>query len=513
MKELNRNTAVEMNLPESSYPVRILQFGEGNFLRAFMDWMVQGMNTKGLFNGKVSVVQPLAQGMLPMMEEQDYLYTLLLRGVQNGEVTVEKEVVQVLERGVNPYEDFSAYLAEAENPDLRIIISNTTEAGIVLRSEDKTEDTPPVSFPGKLLVLLKKRFDHFNGDLSKGFLFFPCELIEKNGTKLKEVLLELAGQWYPGNTDFISWLEEANLFFNTLVDRIVSGYPADEVESLWEEAGYKDNLMDTGEIFHFLAVEGPVEYEKEFPLVQAGFNVKWCDDLTPYRTRKVRILNGAHTMTVLAAWLYGLETVKNCMDDEVVSEYIRQGIFDEIIPTLDLPADELAEYGGAILERFSNPYIKHLLLSISLNSVSKFKTRVLPSVLEYISRTGENPKLLSFSLAALVLFYKSENPGLYGASLSAVRPLDGKEYVIKDSPEVLDFFFHLWKGKTGASREEAESLMEAVLKKTEFWGQDLNLLPGFRDLTASYLSSMVIEGVPAVMKNLAEKKVTGGGHV
>ena len=396
MTQLNRNTAVAVGKEIAERPVRILQFGEGNFLRAFMDWMVDGMNQKGLFDGNVALVQPLAQGMIGMMKEQDYLYTLFLRGVQNGEVVIEKSINDSVSRAVNPYEDFDAYLAEAENPDLRIIISNTTEAGIELRKEDSVEDRPPVSFPGKLLLLLKRRYDHFGRDAAKGLLFFPCELIEKNGTNLKAVLNTLAESWYKDEPGFIKWLNEANVFFNTLVDRIVSGYPREEVESLWKELGYKDNLLDTGEIFHFLVVEGPAEYEKEFPIIQAGFNVKWCDDLTPYRTRKVRILNGAHTMTVLAAWLFGLETVKECMDDGVFSSYIKKGIFEEIIPTLDLPAEELAEYGGAILERFSNPYIRHLLLSISLNSVSKFKTRVLPSLLEYRERKGEWPRPAEF---------------------------------------------------------------------------------------------------------------------
>ncbi|MBF9014299.1 MULTISPECIES: tagaturonate reductase [unclassified Oceanispirochaeta] len=500
MKQLNLNQAQEMKLEKNNKPVRILQFGEGNFLRAFIDWMVDGMNKQNLFNGKISIVQPLPQGMIGMMGEQDYLYTLLLRGIQGGEVTVEKKIIDAVERGVNPYEDFEAYLAEAENPDLRIIVSNTTEAGIVLREEDSPGDTPPVSFPGKLLLLLKKRYDHFEGDPSKGFLLFPCELIEENGTNLKNILLDLAGRWYSDSPAFLSWIDEANVFFNTLVDRIVSGYPRDEVEGLWEEAGYKDNLLDTGEIFHFLVIEGPSEYEKEFPLVQGGFNVKWCDDLTPYRTRKVRILNGAHTMTVLAAWLYGLETVKNCMDDELVSAYIRKGIFDEIIPTLDLPADELSEYGAAILERFSNPYIKHFLLSISLNSVSKFKTRVLPSILEYINRTGENPRLLSFSLAALVLFYKST--GSDSDSLTALRALDGKEYTIRDSPEVLEYFSSLWNDRSCDSRKDGESIMDLVLKKEDYWGQDLSLVDGLSELTGSFLYSMVRKGVPSVMAEL-----------
>ncbi len=499
MKQMNKETAAAVGKQIAERPVRILQFGEGNFLRAFMDWMVDGMNNKGLFNGNVALVQPLAQGMISMMKEQDYLYTLLLRGVQKGEVVIEKSIIDAVSRAVNPYEQFDAYLAEAENPDLRIIISNTTEAGIVLREEDKPSDTPPVSFPGKLLLLLKRRYDLFGGDPEKGLLFFPCELIDKNGTNLKAVLKTLAASWYAGESGFMTWLDEANVFFNTLVDRIVSGYPRDEAEALWEEQGYKDNLLDTGEIFHFLVVEGPAEYEKEFPLIQAGFNVKWCDDLTPYRTRKVRILNGAHTMTVLAAWLFGLETVKECMDDELFSAYIKKGIFEEIIPTLDLPAEELEEYGGAILERFSNPYIRHLLLSISLNSVSKFKTRVLPSLLEYRERKGEWPSLLSFSLAALVLFYKG---GLAGGTMTGKRAVDGAEYEIKDSPEVLSFFEELWKSGDASDAAGAASIMEAVLSRTEYWNEDLSARDGLIETTAKWLQAMASRGMAPVLKEL-----------
>lgn len=494
MKRLDKSTGPKRDSFDH-LPVKVLQFGEGNFLRAFMDWMIQGMNRKGLFNGRVSIVQPIEHGMVDVLNEQDGRYTLLLRGVQNGEVTVEKEVINSIARALNPYADFDAYLREAENPHLRVIISNTTEAGIELRLDDKPTDTPASSFPGKLLQLMKRRYDFFNGDLSKGFLIFPCELIDRNGDTLKQVLRDLATSWFPEDPAFQAWLTEANVFFTTLVDRIVSGYPKEEVEALCNDFGYKDQLIVTGEIFHFLAIEGPVEYEPEFPLVTAGFNVKWCDDLTPYRTRKVRILNGAHTMTVLAAHLYGLETVKDCMDDPVLSTYIRKGLFEDIIPTLDLPQKELDDFAGAVLERFANPYIRHLLLSISLNSVSKFKTRVLPSLLEYHKRRGELPDLLTFSLAALILFYRGEERG--ETSLKARRPLDDADYEINDSPEVLDWFLDAW-----THDKDIKVLVEAFLAKTDYWEQDLNDVPGLCDKVAIYLNAMIRDGVPTVLKQV-----------
>ena len=501
MKALNREMATTVGVTQRELPVRLLQFGEGNFLRAFIDWMVAEMNDKGLFNGRVALVQPLEHGMLDKLAQQDYLYTLLLRGIEDGEVVVRRRVVDVIERGVNVYTQFDDYLAEAENPDLRIIVSNTTEAGIVLRREDAPTDAPPLSFPGKLLRLMKRRYDVFEGDATKGLLLFPCELIDRNGDTLKAVLTELAGRWYPGDTAFLTWLTEANVYFNTLVDRIVSGYPREEAAALCEEFGYQDDLVDTGEIFHFLAVEGPAQYEPEFPLVSAGLQVTWCDDLTPYRTRKVRILNGAHTMTVLAAHLYGLSTVQECMDDPVMSRYVRKGVFEEIVPTLDLSQEELLAFGEAVLERFSNPYIKHFLLSISLNSVSKFKARVLPSLLEYQRRRGELPELLTFSLAALVLFYRGGERK--GPALMAERAVDGAPYEINDTPEVLDWFADLWQGQTALDEPGATALMGKVLAQQEFWGMDLTTVAGLSEATGCYLAAMITEGVRPVLARVA----------
>ena len=561
--------AAELDEAINHLPIKVLQFGEGNFLRAFIDWMIQGMNDQGLFNGRVSVVQPIDHGMVEVLNDQNGLYTLLLRGIQDGQVVVEKSVIQSIARGINPYTHFDAYLKEAENPQLRIIVSNTTEAGIEFRRDDPSTAEPPLSFPGKLLRFMKHRFDYFKGDPAKGFLLFPCELIDRNGDTLKDVLTRLAETWYPEDTVFKSWLLDANVYFNTLVDRIVSGYPKEEAEALADDLGYTDALIDTGEIFHFLVIEGPRKYEVEFPLITGGFNVTWCDDMTPYRTRKVRILNGAHTMTVLAAHLYGLETVKDCMDDPVFSEYIRKGIFEEIIPTLTplgeheserdstnrsgratsnglrstehrndsgrmaawrpvvstgqeqkaartsskqpdfqvcnnptiqpsnhpVP-DELEQYGAAVLERFANPYIRHLLLSISLNSVSKFKTRVLLSLLEYQKRQGTLPEVLTFSLAALILFYRGMERR--ETSIIARRPLDGKRYDINDSPDILDEFLALWTNES-----DLDALVRAVLGKEDYWDMDLNTVPELTAAVSGYLQRMIRDGVPAVVKQVA----------
>ena len=479
------------NVTASEYkelPEKVLQFGEGNFMRGFVDWMFHKMNQQGLFNGKVVVVQPIAQGMVDMLNKQDNLYTLLLRGIQNGKVVEEREVISSISRGINPYSDFQEYMKCAENPDLRVIVSNTTEAGISYNPNDKFEDAPPASFPGKLTVFLHKRFKFFNGDISKGFIIIPCELIDRNGDNLKKIVLQLANEWNLGS-EFIKWVEEANYFFNSLVDRIVTGYPRDEFEKLTQELGYTDNCLNTAEIFHFWAIEGDVRVSGEVPFSKAGLNVVWTEDMTPYRSRKVRILNGAHTMTVLGAYLSGKDTVKECMDDESILNYMNKGIFEEIIPTLDLPKAELEEFASAVSERFANPFIKHYLLSISLNSTSKFKARVLPSITEYIKRKGELPKVLSFSLAALIAFYRGTS--IEGTSLIGNRP--GNTYQINDDMPVLEFFKGLW-AEYDETKAGAEKLVKAVLSNTAMWGQDLNELSGFTAVVADYLYSILTKG-------------------
>ena len=377
-------------------PERIIQFGEGGFLRGFVDWMVQKLNDNGSYSGNVVVVQPIADGMCDMLTAQNCGYTHLIRGVEG----VEKTVVNSISRCVKPYDDFAAYLALAENPDFRFVVSNTTEAGIVFSAEDKITDAPPKSFPAKLTLLLKKRFELG----LKGFVFLPCELIDRNGDNLKKCVLEYAKLWNLGDA-FAKWVEEENVFTNTLVDRINTGYPKGEELDL----GYEDNMVNTSEYFHLWVIETEYDIEAELPFSKAGLNVIVTKDkLEMYRTRKVRILNGAHTSLVPYALLSGLDTVKSCVDNDVMREHIRKCVFDEIIPTLDLPRDELVAYAENVLERFNNPYIKHYLSAIALNSVSKFKVRVLPSILEYIKRYGKMPETLLFAFAKLIDFYKTD---------------------------------------------------------------------------------------------------------
>jgi tagaturonate reductase len=496
MTALNRT---QLQNPEAiaALPEKVLQFGEGNFLRGFVDWMIHKLNENNLFNGRVAVVQPIAQGLTQMVNDQDGLYTLLLRGIQNGQIVEQKDLISSISRGINPYSDFAAYLATAENPELRFVISNTTEAGISYSAEDRYDDAPPASFPGKLTVLLHKRFTAFNGAADKGLVIIPCELIEKNGENLKKIVLRLASEWNLG-ADFTAWIEQHNYFLNTLVDRIVTGYPKDEITELTAKLGYEDKLLNTAEIFHLWVIEGDKRFAEELPFHKVGLDVIWTDDMTPYRTRKVRILNGAHTMTVLAAHLYGLDTVKECMDDELIRTFMEKGVFNEIIPTLELPENELKDFAAAVTERFANPFIRHYLLSISLNSTSKFKTRVLPSVLEYVSRKGELPKVLSFSLAALFAFYRGTE--LRGNALIGKRA-KGDEYSISDDQPVLELFQSLWTAYDG-TREGAGVLVSTLLGRTDMWGKDLNEVEGFSALVADYLYGIITNGVQDTLKEV-----------
>ena len=419
-----------MKFEKVTRPERVIQFGEGGFLRGFVDWMIQKLNDNGSFCGNVVVVQPIEQGMCDMLTAQNCGYTHLIRGVEG----VEKTVVNSISRCVKPYDDFASYLALAENPDFRFVVSNTTEAGIVFSEEDKITDAPPKSFPAKLTLLLKRRFELG----LPGFVFLPCELIDRNGDNLKKCVLAYAKLWGLGDK-FASWIENENYFTNTLVDRINTGYPKGEDVGL----GYEDNMVNTSEYFHLWVIETDYDIEAELPFAAAGLNVIVTKDkLEMYRTRKVRILNGAHTSLVPYALLSGLDTVKSCVDNDVMREHIRKCVFEEIIPTLDLPRDELVAYANDVLERFNNPYIKHYLSAIALNSVSKFKVRVLPSILEYIKRYGKMPETLLFAFAKLIEFYKTD--------------------MTNDDADVVEFM-------------KSHSTLE-ILANEKLWGVDLSYL-------------------------------------
>lgn len=444
---------------QAKHTERVMQFGEGNFLRGFVDWMFDRLNKEAGGDFGVVVVQPLKDGLINMINEQDGLYTLYLRGLLNGEKTEETRVVDCITRGIDPYKNTDEFFECAKNPDLRFIVSNTTEAGIEYRDDEEFFDK--TTFPGRLAMFMKKRFDL----RLSGFVLLPCELIDKNGDNLKECVIKYAKLWNYGD-DFIKWVNDENCFTNTLVDRIVTGYPRDTAKEMEQGFGYRDNIIDTAEIFHLWVIEGGRKYADELPFDKIGLNVLWTDDVTPYKKRKVRILNGAHTMSVLAARLAGLETVGEMMEDAELYAFVKQGIFDEIIPTLDLPKSELEQFANAVIERFKNPFIRHYLLSIALNSVSKFRVRVLPSLLEYYKRFEKEPACLVFSLAALIMFYRTDETN--------------------DDAEIMEFM------KTASPAE--------ILKRTDYWGADLSfLLPSVEKYTADIDANGIREAMKAVL--------------
>lgn len=471
-------------------PERVLQFGEGNFLRAFVDYFIDLLNEKTGFNSKVVLCQPIAPGLADMINDQEGLYTLFLRGFENGKKVNDKRVISCVSRCLNPYKEYEKVLACAENPELRYIACNTTEAGIAYDPSCQFTDVPAESYPGKLTQFLYKRFEKFGKEAGKGFVILSCELIDNNGKELEKCVLSYAKQWDLGE-EFINWIKAENIFCSTLVDRIVTGYPRNEAATICEELGYQDNLINTGEVFGFWVIEGPESLKKELPFEEAGLPVVICDDHKPYKQRKVRILNGAHTSFVLGAYLAGQDIVRDCMDDEVICGFMNKTIYDEIIPTLTLPKEELLGFASSVTERFKNPFIDHDLLAISLNSTSKWKARVMPSFKGFVEKSGELPKCITASFAFYIAFYQGMN--LTEDGLISSRPA-GNEYTVKDDKSVLQFFYD-------HKDDDAETLTHSVCSNTDFWGEDLSKIPGFEAAVAGYLKSIEEKGAYEVMRD------------
>ena len=470
-------------------PVKVLQFGEGNFLRAFVDWIIDNLNEKTDFNGNVMMVQPLANGMGDMINAQNGLYTTCLRGIQNGKPVEQFRQITSVAGCINPYSEYDKFIAQASNPDLRFIISNTTEAGIAYKEGDKLEDKPQTSFPGKVCAFLYNRYKAFGGDPSKGLIMIPCELIDKNGDNLRRIVLQYAEEWNLGK-EFTDWVENACDFCNSLVDRIVPGYPRAEAEAICE-----------AEIFHLWVIEcHKKSHEDELPTSKAGLNVVWTDDMTFYRTRKVRILNGTHTLMVLASYLSGLNTVEDSVKSPLIGTFMKEGLFNEIIPSMDGDVDELKKYAADVLERFANPYIEHLLLSISLNSVSKFKTRDLPSLLGYVKKFGKIPSHLALSIAALMAFYQGTE--FEGDALVGSR--NGEKYLIKDNREYLETFAALCSREYKCNGCKAKAMTEEILSREDWWGMDLTSIEGLKDVVEKDLRIILDEGIEKAIRSLED---------
>jgi len=474
--------------PAASRPVKVLQFGEGNFLRAFVDYFIDIANEKADFNGSVALVKPISIGTLfPAFKEQDYRYTVLLRGLVDGQAVEQSRVITSVSDAVDAYADYDAYAAYAKCETLRFIVSNTTEAGIVLDESDKFELCPPNSYPGKLTKLLYERAEHFNYAMDKGLIILPVELIDDNGIMLKKCVKALCKLWNLGEK-FESWLDNACVFTSTLVDRIVTGYPRGEDQAIWNQLGYEDRILVTAEPFGLWVIESEKDISKELPLPDCGLPVIYTDNQKPYKQRKVRILNGAHTSFVPMAFQCGYDYVLDAMNDPMIKKFMQDTLYNEVIPTLTLPKDDLMAFAEAVTGRFMNPYIKHALLSICLNSVSKWRARCMPSLLVYAEKEGKLPEHLTFSLAALMGLYHGGK--IVDGKLECIR--DGETYTLQDDAAVLEFFAE-------KSALPAEEMVKAFLGNESFFGPELIKVPGIVESVTASLKDILARGMKTVM--------------
>ncbi|MEM7548622.1 MAG: tagaturonate reductase [Bacteroidota bacterium] len=460
IEKLNRSTAKQT----FKYPTRIIQFGEGNFLRAFVDWMVSRMNQESDFNSGIKIIQPLNHGMAELINSQDGIYHVALNGYEGAQFMSQVDLIDCVNEVINPYSHFKKFLKCAEDESIQIIVSNTTEAGIAFDESNRPKNGVSDTFPGKLTQFLFHRYQTIPE--SERIVVLPCELIDKNGEKLQKTICQYIEHWNLGNY-FQDWVNKKVTFCNTLVDRIVPGFPKDSIQKYWGQTGYQDEILVEAEYFHLWVIEGPDWIQEVLPAQKAGLNVVFTNDLDAYRTRKVRVLNGLHTVMVPVSYLYGLRTVKDTLEDDQLSFFLNEALFEEILPTLQGDEKQLEDYASKTLERFRNPAIKHQLISIALNSFSKFKTRVLPSILEYERLKSINPKRLLFALSALICFYQGEE--------------NGETIDLSDEPYIIEKMKALW------NQNDYHEITNSVLSDKSIWGTDLSR---FSELVENYVKSI-----------------------
>ncbi|WP_343706709.1 tagaturonate reductase [Flavobacterium sp.] len=479
MKKLNRvNTGLE-----KLQPIKVVQFGEGNFLRAFVDYAFDKLNKEVDFNAGIAVVQPLKDGMVNMINDQDGLYTLFMNGIKKGEKIQDIVLINNIVKTINPYTEFANYLALAKEEELQFIVSNTTEAGIEFIESDTPDMQPPVSFPAKLTVLLYERFKHFNGDASKGVTVIPCELIDYNSETLKKYILQYVDLWKLEDA-FKTWVSDACTYHSTLVDRIVPGYPRAEIEEYNNKLDYEDNLIVAAEPFFLWAIEGGDDLKAKLPFHKTDLNVKIVDDIRPFKMIKVRILNGAHTAMVPFSLLHGNKLVMETVNGDFTGKFVNS-VISEISETLDMDKNEITAYSEEVMDRFKNPFIKHALADIALNSVSKFKVRVLPSLLGYYNANKKLPVNLTFSLASLIRFYKGT--------------WNGQSLPVKDGEDITTFFNGLWKS------DDYEKIARLTLQNKGFWDQDLTEIPGLTKAITIALEEIDSNGIEAGFAKFQER--------
>lgn len=489
LKALNKRTA-----PKSVMPEKIIQFGEGNFLRAFVDWIIYNMDQKTNFNSSVVIVQPLAKGMVDWLNGQDCLYHVNLQGKENGQPVNTLTRIDAVSRALNPYSQNQAFMALAEQPEMRFIISNTTEAGIAFDDSCKFTDKPAASYPGKLVQLLFHRYQYFNGDISKGMILMPCELIFLNGHHLKECIYQYIELWkedmgkdYEG---FKQWFTKYCYVCATLVDRIVPGFPRDTIKEIQQKIGYKDDLVVKAESFHLWVIEKAEnmtieQMKEEFPAEKAGLHVLITDDEKPYHARKVTLLNGPHTVLSPVTFLSGVNIVRDACEHPVLGKYIHKVQFDELMQTLDLPMEELQKFAADVLERFENPFVDHQVTSIMLNSFPKYETRDLPGVKIYLQRKGVLPQGLVFGLAAIITYYKGG------------KREDGTEIIPNDDIKIMEKLKDLW------ATADTQKIAEGVLAFDYVWHEDLNkTVPGLAALVKKDLDLIQAKGMLEAVKTI-----------
>ncbi len=478
MKQLNKSTYKSAD----NYQYKILQFGEGNFLRAFVDWMIYKSNKQLDTNNGVVVVQPLDKGMIELLNKQDNLYHVLLQGIKDGKPVQETELIDCILDAINPYANYDLYQQYFLHPNLELVVSNTTEAGISRIDNEDIHAKPPKSFPGKICQLLYQRFNKFKGASDKGLTFFCCELIDKNASVLKEIVLELAEN-NNLESEFIDWINNYCSFCNTLVDRIVPGFPKDNIKEIQSGLRYEDNLVVAGEYFHLWAIEAPQHIRDKYPFDKAGLNIVWLEDMTKFRDKKVRILNGSHTALVPVGLLSGYQTVKEAFENESISKFINEMVDHEVIPNIEGNKDELKKFAGEILERFFNPYIRHFLKDISLNSLSKWMTRDYPSLIDCYNREGKVPEKLTFSLAALLILYKGQYNQL--------------EFTINDTKEHVEFIQNAW-----SNMDTYASLAEEILSNEAIWNKNLSEIDGLTAKVAGYIEDIMENGIQSAIQKV-----------
>lgn len=479
MPEVLRRTA---SSPKAPSPTRFMLFGGGNFIRAFAAWMIELLNEKTTFEGGMLIVKPTPGRDYTELREQDGLYHVVLNGQEKGHLVDEAQLISGISAILHVYDQWEAFLQTAQQRELKYIISNTTESGIAYEATDQPTDTPPSSFPAKICLWLFARFQHFQGDSQAGAVFLPCELTANNGADLRWCILKYAEHWQLPE-QFIRWVQTHCLFCNTLVDRIVTGYPIQDEAKYQEKVGFQDKLLTVGEPYHSWVIEAPAQLGTALPFQDIGLNVKWVNDLSKYREQKVKILNGAHTSMVPTGFLAGLTSVKETIDHPQLGTFIHQLLEEEVWPSLAFDRSELAEFTTKTMDRFRNPFLFHRLLDIALNSISKFRARLLPSLLDFYAQKGFCPPRISFALSALLIMYRGH--------------WQNEPVPLRDAPEVLSFCQTLWKAT--ANHEE---VVIKFLQNEAFWGQDLNKIDGLAGLMTTYVQAILNDGLLASLTQI-----------